>query len=663
MGQVRGKMTMQWVRERSAELEEFQDHSDWRTRESFLGMMAQIDGDASRPIASLAESLMTSNEPSEVESLQELAQQQTKLPFDTDMLLTLACAWALRSNPQLATWLTVRRVAYNSWQIEHWLNEAMAAYVQKDVKAREAYIDLAIRLFKALESGELKSEISHKNEEREVAWEHWKSAEYPLEELWWGLRDSDFMSYEEEMRIFGLLSEIAPADFQQLITGSHNPFLVDAALLSAGVGAFSPRFSQWEVCAKGAPLAFSQDGSWTGSVLLPLLLVHARNELLESGRQVPRYGADEAEVASLTAQVTELVQAVVNVLASREDAPAMFARWSVWLMRQVLHPREESFNDIRSHSFVDNALLEAMGKAMSRQEQPQLLAIPEDAAPWEAWCYRCVQSSFAHGGLIDTPFFKEFVSQWQLTPEDWHGSRGRGLLRRASLHLPGDDIPGLSANLLVFPLASRSGFASGWQQLWDSAYYLREVLEFGSVDAGTRIYSDRADASRLLLLLGCMGLACFDQAASRLEVSPERLAEEMTSLHGALAAATMEALHLDDTLNRDKWQTLLQHLALRRVYWDGSYTAENRTVLFAEQHEPTIQDYLGYFQADSGDLIAFLHACMINELDAPTLRRELRSASVDLHVCVDTLNRLHGLREHRYPIDNRAIKAIKPLMD
>lgn len=652
---------MKWIRERDAELEGCQGHNDFRTREDFLELMARADKDHPGLIASLAEDLTALDEPLEIDSLQEFVQKRTDTSYyDKDVLLTAACAWALGRNPKLGTWLKIRKIARHSWKIEHWLSEAMSAHAQNDANARNAYVDLATQLFKALESGDLRSESEHKNEAREGAWSHYQVAKYPLEELWWGLQGSDCMNYEEEMRIFGLLSEIAPEKFQQLIAGSGNPFLVDSALLSANVGGFSPRFAQWEACTKAAPLAFAQDGSWTGSVLLPLLLVHARNELLNPGRQIPRHGADETEVATLTAEVANLVRAVVDVLASREDAMAMFARWSTWLMRQVLRQNEKNFSDIRSHVFIDNALLDAIGKAM--QEQPLIVDSPEDAAPWEVWCYRCVQSYFAHDKYISMPSFKEFASQWQLTPEDWHKQKGRDLLKRADLHLPGDDIPGLSANLLVLPLSSQDCFASGWKQLWDGAYYLREVLEFGSVDAGTKTYSDRVDASRLLLLLGCMGLACFDQAAARLKASPDRLAEEMIGLHEALASAAMEVLHLDDTLNRDKWQILLQHLALRRVYWDGSYTGDHRVALFARQQVPTIQDYLNHFKADPCELVAFLHACMLNELDVPLLRGELQGATINLHTCVDTLKRLHKLRDNRYPLDARTIKAIEPLM-
>lgn len=651
---------MQWIRERSAEHDGDQNSDDFKTSEDFLRFWTQIDRYAPQLVASLVEDLTAPDVPPSIESLQKLAQERTGLPVDLDMLLTVACAVALERDPRLETWLRIKKVSYNSWQIESWLYTSMAALVRKHAGTRDAYIKLAKLLFNQLESGCLKPESQRQAEARENSLAYWENAEYQLDELWDGLRHADFMSYEDEMRVFGLLSEIATTDFQQLIAGSRNPVLVNAALLCAGVGAFSPRFAQWESCVTAAPLAFSENGSWTGSLVLPLLLSHSRDELLEPGRYVPRHEANEVEVAALTDQVYELVSAVVDTLSTREDAPATFRRWSTWLMRQMLGSKESDFNDIRSASFVDNALLQAIGKAMQGQQLP--VAVPKEAAPWEPWCYLCVRSSFAHDGVLDTPSFENFASEWNITPENWHGSQGRGLLERASRHLPRNDFPGLSANLLVIPLVQRSDFASAWKQLWDCAYHLREVLEFGSFDGGKNNYSDRTDASRLLLLLGCMGLACFDQAAVRLAEAAESPAEQMASLYEALAAAALEVLYVDDTLNREKWQILLQHLALRRVYWDTDFTADNRVSVFTGQF-PTIQDYLMYFQADPSELVAFLHACMLNQLDTSALRKELQDASVDLRACVETLKKLNTLRDHRYPIRHEAVRAIQLLMD
>ncbi len=652
---------MQWVRERETEPDGSQHSADFKTSEDFLRLLTQLDQYAPQLLASLAEELTAPSEPASIESLKELLQERSNRSFDPDMLLTAACAYALEKSPHLETWQRIRNVAYNSWHIENWLGASMAAAVQRDAGTRGAYIELAKLLFKKLESGSLKSGSQRRNEARENSWANWQSVRHPLDELFDGLRHSDFMAFEDEMPAFELLSEIAPAEIQRLVAGSSNPFLINAALLSAGVGPFSPRFAQWDVFVRTAPQAFSQDGRWTGSLSLPLLLSHARSELLEPGRQIPRNDADEANVAVLTNQVSQLVDAVVETLASREDAPAALMRWSTWLMRQMLRPKESEFSDIRSETFVDDALLKAIGKAM--QGRQLILTSPEDAAPWEAWCYRCVRSLFAHEGLIDAPSFDDFASEWHLTPEKWHDSQGRSLLERAELHLPKNDSPGLSANLLAFPLASRNGFASGWKQLWDSTYPLREVIEFGSPDAGAKTYSDRADASHLLLLLGFIGLACFDQAATRFTEVEEGLAEEMVNLHEALAAAAQEVLYVDDTLNHKKWKVMLQHLALRRVYWDSAYTADRRVPIFAKQHAPTIQDYLQHFQADPGDLVALLHACTLNELDTSALRQDLRGASIDLRARVDTLKKLHALRDNRYPMRGEAIRAIEPLFE
>lgn len=678
---------MQWIHERSPQREAVQGNVDFKTRDHYHELMVRVGGDMARLSDLVLQDAATLRERPEIEMLRRLVQQSRRPDFDPDVLLTAACAWALESSPELETWKIVRRIARHSGQIEHGLSEAMAARAQMDQGARRAYIDLATQLFTALARGDLRSESQCRNEARDGALSHWQAASYRLEELWWGLRGADFMMYEEEMRVLGLLSEIAPQEFQQLVAGSDNPFLVEAALVSAGVGAFSPRFAQWAACAAAAPPAFTQDGCWTGSVLLPLLLVHARNELLQSGRLPAGQQTGETEIATLTSQVTELIEAVVGVLAGRPDARATFARWSTWLMRQVLLQKNGGFDDIRSRTFIDNALLHAIGKSMHGQEslegqQSPISAASEDAAPWEAWCYRCVLSSFAHDGFIATPTFTEFVGQWQLTPENWREREGRDLLARAQLHLPREDFPGLSANLLVYPLASKEGFAAGWRQLWDRAFYLREVLEFGSVDAEPDTYADRADASALLLLLGCMGLACFDQAGARLEAfsrlptgkavestpkatvseTAEETAKEMADLHAALAAGVIEVLHMDDTLQRDKWQALLQHMALRRVYWDQRYSAGQRAAVFASQHEPTIQDYLGQLQANPDDLTSFLHACMLNKFDIDGLRRELSDARLDLRTCVDTLEQLQALRPHRYPVNRAAMSMIKPLM-
>ncbi|WZB72109.1 hypothetical protein WJ968_11190 [Achromobacter xylosoxidans] len=106
-------------------------------------------------------------------------------------------------------------------------------------------------LFEALESGELEAGSERRNQDRKNAREHWRENR-SLEDIWWGLRGSDFMIFEDEMQVFGVLSEIDPAVFQRLLGNSQDPLLVDAALLSAGVGAFTPICRVGSMCERRA---------------------------------------------------------------------------------------------------------------------------------------------------------------------------------------------------------------------------------------------------------------------------------------------------------------------------------------------------------------------------------------------------------------------------
>lgn len=353
-------MTTQWIRERKQESEESGTHSSFRSCDDFLRLTPQLNARAPQLLAEVAAAIGPVNDSDGVEALRTLARGQG---FDADMVLTMACARLLSEKPDLSTWRMVRRVAHHSWSVEHWLGEAMSAHGRVSDTARQAYVTLAALLFNALESDELEATSELKNQDRKNAREHWR-ANRSLEDIWWGLRGFDFMNFEEEMRVFGVLSEFDSAKFQNLLGKSQDPLLVDAALLSAGVGAFTPRFAVWEACASAAPNAFAEDGSWNGSVLMPLLLLRARDELLEPGRQLPRIGASEEEVASITSEVEALVQAVVDVLARRADAPGVFARWSTWLMRQQLRQSIQEPVDIRSSDYVDKALVVRLGRAV-----------------------------------------------------------------------------------------------------------------------------------------------------------------------------------------------------------------------------------------------------------------------------------------------------------
>lgn len=46
-------------------------------------------------------------------------------PESVNLLMALACAEALAKTPSLQTWQNVRKLKSHSWQLEHWLSDAM----------------------------------------------------------------------------------------------------------------------------------------------------------------------------------------------------------------------------------------------------------------------------------------------------------------------------------------------------------------------------------------------------------------------------------------------------------------------------------------------------------------------------------------------------------
>lgn len=649
---------MQWIQERAVEFDKRTQQEDFLTTKHFINLLGQIKQSDPNFIDSIVDTVVNSKSPRSYSSIKKLVKNQQA--FNQDMLITIICAAALYSSPKIDTWKRIKNITRSSSNVEYWLKRAMLAYSQENNMAREAYIQLSIQIFNELETGELKSESKRCNDLRNSELEYWQNNQNKLEELWYGLRNSDFMNYEEEMPIFWILYKISHEEFFNLITKCKLPFLITSALLSVGVGAFSPRFERWKKMVEEAPTAFLSDGSWNGSLLLPILLTHARSALFEPTRRTPRYGADETKVSEESAELIKLVRAVVDILARREDAPAMFARWSTWLMLQILRDEDIEPKDLRANNFVDNELLKTIGKST---EGIHLISNPpKDAAAWETWCYICAISLFSYDGYRPPVSFKDFYQQWLITPDDWNNSKCRILLKYAYNHIPRNNIPGLSANLLAFPISQNVQFSSIWKKMWDGAYPLREILEYGPVKAEKNNYSDRTEASNLLLMLACIGLACLDQTIATFDQSKANSLNEIHNLHRDLTNAVIDILYIDDTLTLDKWKTLLNHIALRRIYWDSQYTENKRISIFEKHHSPNISDYLLNLKLEPNELLSFLYACIINNLDVQILREELRKSSIDLSICVDTLKRLNKMREHKYPIDSRARHVIATLL-
>lgn len=581
-----------------------------------------------------------------------------EFPESVNLLMAFACAEALAKMPLLQTWQNVRKLTSHSWQLEHWLSDAMMVCAEEKVSTKEAYTKLAKEVFETLDSFRLTSQFDRHNKEREQFRVAWDENCEKLEEIWWGLRGWHEMNYQEELPLFNVFGTLDPVGFMDVISQSKNPYLVSSALLA--VGAFR-KFGLWENLAVTAPSAFVDDGTWNASVTMPLLLVMARDQLLQAGRHVPHSDASDTEVERVKQEISKLTEAVITTLNRRQDASPLFARWSTWLMRQLLMQGIKDTDNVRSSAFVDAPLIEAIGHELQgKSVDPES---PSDAPAWEKWCYRCVLASHANSGFIAVPDCNSFLKEWTINLDDWTDKRGRQLREHASLIvIMNKEIPGDAAHLLAYPIAMSELPVDAWIGLWDVTQPLREIVEFGDADDfGSDEYQSRAEAGRLMFLVFCMGLAVLDQRVSQCLSRGSPQARVVAKLHEKLALAVREMREIDDTLNREQWLQAVRHLAVRRLIWEDrgdEVEKDRRFAIFLYEDKPTFSDYLSAARNDVMELLAILHSTLLNESNRHIVLDKLHAAAIDLSNVIATAKRLNNISARKYPIDEAQLRSL-----
>lgn len=659
-------MTEQWPSEHRNKEREVSVDSSFKTVQDFLNLLNVFPRDQCKAFDNVMRWIVEQDG-----GLSELEQHTTQLvdefapaiPDGHTMLMTLTCAAALTYSPSLQTWSKVKSFKSNSVPIAHDLAEAMTAYVEMNSSARGAYAKLAREVFASLDNFTLESKFSYINQERSGAWAHWNERQGKLEEIWWNLRGwHGFMNYEEELPLFHVLYKLEPDEFIRIISRSGNPYLVRALLFVAGIDGFSPRFSEWKRMITAAPVAFECDGKWNGSVLMPLLLVEARNQLLLIRQDIRNQDPTSKELDEIKQGIISTAELIVTTLATRQDGPAIFSRWTPWLMRQILMQTAKEIADVKSSTFADDTLIDAIGCRLGDSPLPQ--KSPDDAPLWEAWCYQCALASFAYNGHIQAPAWERFGDEWRLSPEDWTGDKGQILREHASLITTMDkEIPGLAANLLAYPIVQSHSPAEAWISLWDDAITLREIVEFGDSDVLEDEYSSRSEAGRLLLLLFRIGLAIFDQGAARSSDNNSPEARSLASLFKALNLATSEMREIDSTLSHDEWLNVTQHLAVRRLIWEypssGNETASMNFQVFKADDTPTIFDILSEAKGNVIELTAILQSLLLNSQDDSRLKAHLNSASIDLSNIVHSIRSLNQCHPRKYPINEAQLQKLE----
>lgn len=662
-------MNEQWPSERHAEERQVMADTSFKTAQDFFALLSAFPNGLPRAFDEVVTWIVDQDgDLAELEQRTSSIIDASKLqtyPESQGLLMTLACAAALARTPTLQTWGRVNTHKYNSWQLEHGLGEAMMAYAEINPTAGYAYVALAKEAFAALDNFTLKSKSKHVNEERGGAWAHWNASQNKLDEIWWGLRGwHGFMNYDDELPLFQVFYQLNPEEFTCTLSGSSNPYLVSALLFVAGIGPFAARFSEWKRLFATAPVAFKDDGLWNGSVLMPLLLVEASNQLSQVRQSFRTPAPSPSDIEAIKQEVASTTELIATALAERSDAPAIVSRWTPWLMRKILGHTSKDLVDVKSSAFFDNTLIEAIEQKLENMALPQVS--PEDAAPWESWCYRCVLSSFANGGHSSVPAWEAFGHEWHLAPEDWPGEKGRLLRERASLITAmSKETPGIAANLLAYPIAQSPRPGQAWIGLWNDAITLREVVEFGDADASSDEYSSRSEAGKLLLLLFRIGLAIFDQGAAKCSNSNTPEAESLVELYRALVLADCEMREIDSMLSHDEWLSVFQHLTVRRMIWeqssDNDRTSSNFQV-FKAAVAPTVADLLAEAKGNVIELIAILQSLLLNSTSVSRLKADINTALIDLPDIVHLIRRLNQYHPRKYPVDETQLQKLQTLI-
>lgn len=661
-------MSEQWPSERRTEERQINADTSFKTAQDFLALLNAFPNGLPRAFDDVVIWIVEQDgDLAELERRIALVVDAANLqayPDSQPLLMTFASAAALAHAPSLHTWGRISAFKYNSWQLAHWLGEAMTAYAKVNFQAGHSYVALAREAFAGLDNFSLQSKSVRINEERSGASASWNQRREKLDEIWWDLRGwHGLMNYQEELPLFQVFYELSRDEFILTLSVSSNPYLVDALLFVAGIGAFSPRFSEWKRLLAAAPVAFEEGGKWNGNVMMPLLLVEARNQLLQVRQNFRTTDSTPEELEVLKKEIADTAELIAAALAARQDASAIISRWTPWLMRQVLSHTSKNIAVVNFSAFADDALIDAIGRNLGNCALPKIS--PKDAAPWESWCYRCALSSFAYNGHIPVPAWEEFGNEWHLAAEDWAGKKGLLLREYASLITTlNKETPGIAANALAYPIAQSASPVRAWIELWRDAFTLREILEFGDVDATSDEYSSRSEAGRLLLLLFRIGLAIFDQGAARCSSSSSPEAESFVDLYKALVSAAREMREIDSTLNCDEWISVSQHLTIRRMIWEQSSGCERGSgnfQVFKPDDSPTVVDFLNEAKGNVIELVAILQSLLLNGPEISRLKADLNSASISLPDIVRLIRRLNQFHPHKYPIDSGQIKNLETL--
>lgn len=559
------------------------------------------------------------------------------------MLITLGCAKAICEQSTIETWQAVTDIKYSSWEVENWLSFALEMSLYKENNFNKI-ISLAENILTGLcdRSLEPKSERFKGVIQNQI--DTWSREKEPLKEIWFGLRGSQdhFLPYLEYAPVFKIWFSTSPISFFNKLK-NINPYIAQSLLALADVASLNATFANWVRAIELTPVSFNSQGTYKNEIesyLLPILLSAAYQEVIQAKLKTK----DEC-------YVIKLVENIVDILAIREDFLGIVMRWGNWLERVTLQDEHDT-SDFSASSFVAGKLLHFLGSKVKAKGLEFIKVPAADFERWEFWAHQAVMADHLHNGFLQEYKLDCFINDWQLDIYSWQSKKAKNLLQKAFdyTHYRGS-FPGKIAYQLAYPLTKTNSPDELWLGMWKNTHALREIVQFGhKTDVYGSSYKERNKAGDLLLVLFLIGLALLDLLVTH---NPIRNIRAIKKLFSDLYSSLVFMIYIDNTINKEKWQSLFRHLAIRRYIWEC-----DTDDVFDQSDTPAVSDFIELYKNDAFELARLVENILINTQHKNKLKCYLKDCGMELEVLIDNVKTLVEVDSGRYSLEISEVELL-----
>ncbi|MBD9660966.1 hypothetical protein [Pantoea sp. PNT03] len=553
--------------------------------------------------------------------------------IQTALVIGIVTAWA--SSETKNRYAAFRALVRNSWWIEQLWTKVAIVVALKNSSFKETLLNLAEEHFVDAEKKLLHEDCFD------------PSHQITLKEIW----DGHYLDNRLDDSSWSWIELLTKLDSNKLLiwmNSTKSLALINRVLESPE---FYRNYDLWEHFTLGSSLSFQSDGSWNGALLLPSLLRHGSEKILQlaNGR--------ENNSSKLEQHVSSMLACFVVTVAERSDFEGLFKRWGTWLTRQHLNFPDNNSHQMRPLSNQD--ILLALAEKVPLPYSP--IISEEFNFSCESWFYQSMLAILHsnHPDKFPTPDVSAFIEEWNLTPAEWNSSKGKSLRNNVS-EFRSPQPNSYACRVLGYSIALNDNFLNQWLDMWNSSIALREILEFHPIDRSSNEWGT-SNASRLMRMLVDVGLGILICTADPQETF-ERL-KKSAALFQELWKATTEMLSID-AYGEDFWPIMQQYLVIFRLRWtvEAKNAIEDHYCTWLDQAAyPTSRDTLGLVSSNSCSLIKLLPVLVQNQILEEDLKDLLNQAEIDLASLAMSAARYQNGPEMKFKIYSRHVNLIEKL--